>query len=1009
MTTLYNWNTPISALYEDGYISKLLEIGFENYNVLSFIDLQAKRKDLPSLLKEEASKLCDFLEIIIKGNFNSLQVKDITSSLPINLFTICKYSYSLGEENSCYLQTFKKVFDNSDKFLAACFLNKNKILDIDYSNLQYHQYKEYREYTIFMIESLRLLCPCFPDCLYYAKYFESIFTDQSLPTEEIIMSCADCQYTGENSIARETSYETLNKIFYNFLANCSVRVKNVLRINGIYKYDDFWKWTSKNNSFAPLKHCGRKSELELDSLKQKLNEASKQSKASSSDNMKGNGEDAVGLLTDCVANIDSVLVKTKIVLVFDSIHSFASEFIDSAVRTYNRLQALKHHGAFYIISKIIENIGRFIISNASNSASNAIRNSLMNFVRSFGKDRQKLHVLSILDKNKEKLIISEFKTLTSSISARSRNAMLYQFTDINIDNITNFVVKDQNFLDIENIGKKCAIELTDFKDIFIKHFAQLVFSDASSLEYESTAKEFGFLGFDEVRFVHDFKSSHKHYPMLFISERFFQNSLDYRVQIYSSYYGIKDNIRISIDDIAQKLSFTRERVRQIVYSPDNWIYKVKNSPFIDNSYWNYIMESNNIVTEEDSYILQLKEEERTSLSFCSIYGIVKIVRPICLESITLNNGDLKYYITSDLVKSFHLNKAIKELKRLNALIKNTDIIMPLYDFFASNNKYWTKGTELTKEKTDVAFKLLLEVIKYLDLGETDGDGNIIFKANKINYANTIYEIIKANGSPMHIKDIFSTFKRLYPNDKHKTPNSLRLYIMKDNRIENIGLSSKYKLASWRGYTGSIPELLVKLLNIHSDPVELSKLAAEALKYRQDSTKRSIESNISQKVNDGTLCMYYPNLVGLSGKKYDSKFKAFPRSFEEFLRAYVDFVEKHKRYPILNKQGYEGMLCRWHEDASNLTSLSDDEIITFSKTMNKLEQKHYPHGIKECNFLENCNQYKEFVSATGRLLNADDDKTMYYWFLKSSREYTTWEDNRKFYFQDLLEYIKKQMS
>ena len=72
---------------------------------------------------------------------------------------------------------------------------------------------------------------------------------------------------------------------------------------------------------------------------------------------------------------------------------------------------------------------------------------------------------------------------------------------------------------------------------------------------------------------------------------------------------------------------------------------------------------------------------------------------------------------------------------------------------------------------------------------------------------------------------------------------------------------------------------------------------------------------------------------------------------------------------------------------------------------KFEDYHYPHNPTESYFLSTCQSYKNFVSSTHRMVSDEDDKSMFSWFKKAAQNYLEWKDNRKFYFQDLLNFIR----
>ena len=116
--------------------------------------------------------------------------------------------------------------------------------------------------------------------------------------------------------------------------------------------------------------------------------------------------------------------------------------------------------------------------------------------------------------------------------------------------------------------------------------------------------------------------------------------------------------------------------------------------------------------------------------------------------------------------------------------------------------------------------------------------------------------------------------------------------------------------------------------------------------------------------------------------------------------YKQFVQINRHLPYCGQNGYEGYLYRWHYKASQLTDLSSEEILKFDALEKELA--HYPQNATEYNFLQNCNLYKKFVESNQRMLTKDDDLELFNWFYKSSRIYSTYNDNRNKYFSQLLQ-------
>ena len=68
----------------------------------------------------------------------------------------------------------------------------------------------------------------------------------------------------------------------------------------------------------------------------------------------------------------------------------------------------------------------------------------------------------------------------------------------------------------------------------------------------------------------------------------------------------------------------------------------------------------------------------------------------------------------------------------------------------------------------------------------------------------------------------------------------------------------------------------------------------------------------------------------------------------------------------------------------------------------------PHNTPERKFLNNCEAYKSFVKQSGRMLTQKDEASLYLWFRTNMTRYTTYEDNRRYYFKELLKVLQEQL-
>lgn len=1004
--TSYHWGSPISKLREDRIISIVLEQGLASYGFETLGDLKTgKDKPGSKYLKRQVAYLCDFLQVAIDCDSHNCNKEELIRRLPFSLVKSTEYVFLKVCKDTTSKLIIDKVFITPKDLLYALLVDKATIFKPSYYHfISKSGFNIYRNAVFKIVHGLLFFCECFPDCHYYGKHLDNIVVEAigHYEAEDVRMGQGQMQGLIQNNIDKTAGKDTLSKLFNNILSHYALRTRNTLGRNGITSINDFKPWIEDiDKDFLSLKGCGRKSAMELELFRKELLTALQQIGNSGYHS----GIEDMNLLEKALDTWRDGNARLYILEVFGSSRAFVTSFALSAQKTFSKLQK-NAKDQFDLFTAIIELVASVIVSNQNEEQPSSIVGSFKSFEKMFKANRQKMLTDSLMTVDKKKLVLAEFNRKAMTLSIRSRNVLFRIVNAENPDSIAAFLNSEHLFTSLSKIGEKSDMELKVFTNQMTGYFARMLFKDDDAAKYAAIIEDFPFLNTVDAKFIYDYKASKGHYPMFFVSWRYFSDCVNKADKLYRDYYGMGFTDSTNLDKLANEYHLSRERARQIVSIPQNEAHYRKN-PLLREQQWKaYPFVYDDIVTERSSDFESLASEEHLEMSFFAFCGIVNYISPKIIEKVTEDNGKLKIVAYTTWLRGFKLHSALREIVRLRDINKDTDISISLYDHFSKDEKYWPKNAYPENSKITLSFRLLSRIIIDLHIANIEKDGNLLFKANKTNYSNIICGILKEHGRPMHIREILTAFKEKLPEDHHDTAAALKYFIMRDDRIEPIGRTSTYKLTSWEDYSGSIPKLLVDLLLAHNSPVEISKLVEEALKFRMTSTKRSIESNINQKVADATLVMYYPNLVGLNGKSYDNKYKIVPKSFDEYLNAYVDFVENHKRFPILANSGYESMLYRWHSDAKALISLNDHEIIKFSEAMHTLETKHYAHGKTEFNFLIKCDQYKQFVLATGRVLTDEDDKPLASWFVKSAMNYLSWNDNRTYYFKDLLQFISK---
>lgn len=360
-------------------------------------------------------------------------------------------------------------------------------------------------------------------------------------------------------------------------------------------------------------------------------------------------------------------------------------------------------------------------------------------------------------------------------------------------------------------------------------------------------------------------------------------------------------------------------------------------------------------------------------------------------------------------ESFKFNQAFYVVGRLQKEKTSNDIVLSIKKYFVDNEDYWKKTIHLSSNEDKAFLVYLLKKLFREVCHSTIVEDNLILKANQVDYGDILYEILYKWGTRLHRDELFKLLKEACEKRGLRcnlsSPSQLTRFLASDPRIISYGKSSYWGLKEWGESNGSIRELAIQFVKKSKEPIHIDDLTKLVMGNRPDSNEKSISSIIRQTTSTGELLLFIGDYIGHPQAKYVGDYILMPRSFDEWLIAFKDCVLKNKRFPTAGL-GFEGLLYRWYQKASQLTELLPDEIIKFD-TLEK-ELAHYPHNTNEYNFLHNCNLYKMFVEGNNRMLEETDDPELFKWFYSASRYYTTYNDNRNLYFKQLLQYLSSKL-
>ena len=756
--------------------------------------------------------------------------------------------------------------------------------------------------------------------------------------------------------------DSINSLYVQLREALSVRAKNVLLYNDLYYYDDFLQFiSSDNNQFVNLRNCGKKTVKELDGLARIIldyqnsipnNEAKRDIDATNE------GEQ----------NKAEIASKLKIPIMD----------LGFSVRSLNCLKAAN-----------IKTLGELVSFNIV--------------------DIRKFHALG-------KKSLQEIENVVYS------HGLWFNF-------------------DAATYRKENKIETQDLDPLISKLLQSSVISKI------------------DIGYAIAFKDRHGHYPMIFLLYKSLSYLTEREREVVKEIWGMKKcpiqylseitpdfskwsvehSPLLTLDEIAIKIGLTRERTRQIYEKAQRRIKSGALKNIVQYKDWDVYgigkdnlfffpddLNNDCIITEHGFLIEYIQKNWDTewsnqfimdvpciSTNFLYFINLLRGMNPywidkekkmvsahyIAKEQIT------PYFFINNRLEQFSYNRAIKEVLRLQKVKKTENVFVPIKSYFIDNESFWNKKISPSTIEKDSIQQLLIWFFQSLCDVQIENQC-ILFKANEVDYGDKAYEILKVAGTRLHRDEIFNRLQIVcfemglscnITNSSQITP-----YLTRDPRIFPIGKSSYWGLKEWGELIGSIREIALEIVNKTKEPIHIEDLTKRVIEIRPDSNEKSVSSIIRQTTTTGELLLFYGDYIGCPNRKYEKEYIIMPQTFDDWLKAFNDYVVKNKHFPYYNQEGFECYLYRWHFKACQLTELSSEEILKFEMLEKNLA--HYPHNLTEYNFLHNCNLYKKFVEGNNRMLEETDDSELYKWFYSASLNYSTYKDNRKDYFSQLLQYL-----
>ena len=1026
----------------------------EGYKVVNDVILRSTDTVFWNSQKKEIRSFATFLRDITAFTLRieSKQIdEEIDALLPhALLFTIRSiYQNEKKRFNADYVLSLN-LYDESDFFFPSFFYqlisNPMALFDEEAFKLKFKrgdfvildvdmEYERYKYAIISIIINIEKALGNFPDCIYYKRLIEVAINELDINEKQINdaetyasllnyhpANVEVIQMGEANSLVYFN--EEIQKKYEELQAPLSVRTRNIIR-NYIPKYLDFMPWVLREETEFNFRNCGKKSILELEGFLEKFRDYYTHNTASIIAEYDANS-DYVKTLSFLIElgvenkkyNVDTYKCLLDIYPKWEDF-AFDMSSMEGIIQKVTNYAPQKTLDCLIWLADLFSSIV-LLIANQNEFRSYISVFSLANksIQKYIEENKTELEYQKYISDEKAILIENTFQLLLSRTSVQCQNAFSNNIIDYR--SLLSYEGKESEFRNIRLVGRRCAEEMARLLANFKPKYEKILKDGDENAKAGNLQSQFPYLSEKDMKFISRFEYVHHHLPMFYILSRYFENTNNRKAQIFASYCGLAKDSVFSLDALSEKYNLTRERVRQILGNKDlgsDENYK----KLIEQKLWQpYDLDFVNYLSDNNATFNSLTEDEQVGISFFSYCNILslfkqikilnvsetgKVLSSLDVEQYQAEKKTFKTYAYDSRYRPFRFGPVMNEVGRLLRLQREAGIKIPLYGYFVTNSDYWINDMYVEDESVCKPLLQFLEVLISEIYGNFIENHYLVLEANKLNYTEILYDILKENGEKMHINDIYNQFKALYPDCKYNDPKYLKSYMLRDERFENIGKSSLYQLAEWGGYSGSIPVLVVELVSMIDEPISIYDLAKIVLKHRSDSTEKSVLSIIYQSIKDEKLVPYYGDYVGAKGKVYDSSFILQPQNFEEWKEAFKNFTYQHQCFPIGGSRGFEGALYNWYYDARSYLNMSSEEILAFHALMQELQL--IPHNTPERKFLNNCEAYKTFVKQSGRMLTQKDEASLYLWFRTNLTKYTTYEDNRQHYFKELLRVLQEE--
>jgi hypothetical protein len=502
-----------------------------------------------------------------------------------------------------------------------------------------------------------------------------------------------------------------------------------------------------------------------------------------------------------------------------------------------------------------------------------------------------------LTRTQREIVNNFIEINVNNLSNKSKNSITtFLNGNFKIRNINEKIISNQgfNFKDIKNVGTKTEKELKRFL-ASIKTFIEKVASVEEEIELVSMKNKFfiekTFSIFSIPNEILESQSIFNLVDFLIKKDAIFEKNENI---IFKKAFKIYDNQKEhTLDEIAEEIKITRERVRQIrkgiLEKLFNNLQFLKNIE--DDLFQKYCIDKNqNFINIDNNINKQINEVNSTDFSiefniiliyvymsdkFELIGEIEDVLQPKFFNSRERYNWGNFYLVNKKISNLFNFIDFANDLeKRTSKNLEesyNFNFKSYLLNFSASTNLYELNDiAEVAEKILNNEFGIILDL----------NDDLVFERSKKIQIYEYAYEALKQLDKPSFVSEIKEKIVDLYPDieiEEAKVSTSLK----REHGFVPIERKSLFGLKIWEKEKenfkgGTIKEVIYDFLKDKTRPQHILKITEYIKKMRENKDQRSIITNL--KLDPLKRFIFFnQNFIGIKENNniYTDNFKNIP--------------------------------------------------------------------------------------------------------------------------------------